>query len=71
MVVQCCKCKKVRRNGAWEPAAQTLEGPVTHTYCPPCEQRVYLEIFSFQASQARHAGATLVLQLLEQSPTSA
>lgn len=37
MRVQCCVCKKVHANGAWQESAETSKpAKVSHTYCPSC-----------------------------------
>jgi len=37
MRVQCCVCKKVKKNGAWREVPKTIgTEPVSHSYCPAC-----------------------------------
>lgn len=52
MIVQCCKCERVRDGDRWLPPP--TDGPpaaVSHTYCPRCADESYIEIFSTQASR--------------------
>lgn len=70
MTVQCCKCKKVHREGCWiagrpEPAAH-----VTHSYCPICEDECYIELFSAQASRSTRSGAQAASQLVSRLTSS-
>ena len=52
MTVQCCKCKRVRAGGVWMRIPTPQPGPVSHSYCPVCEEECYIELFSHQASRS-------------------
>jgi hypothetical protein len=36
MVIQCCKCHKVRAEGEWIRSHVARNEEVSHTYCPKC-----------------------------------
>ena len=36
MVIQCCKCHKVRTDGEWSRNFVAHHEEVSHTYCPKC-----------------------------------
>ena len=36
MTVQCCRCSKVRMEGAWVSLSTGPSDSVSHTYCPVC-----------------------------------
>ncbi len=57
MTVQCCKCKKVHRNGEWVKERPDSDARVTHSYCPICEDECYIELFCAQASRATRSNA--------------
>ena len=46
MIVQCCVCRKYRENERWieTPPISDPACPVSHTYCPPCAERLFEEI---------------------------
>lgn len=48
MQVQCCVCKRVRREGHWVrlKRAETLRDNVSHGYCPRCASKVLEDIRS-------------------------
>lgn len=57
MTVQCCKCKRIRVNGRWLPAASAAGCAVSHSYCPECLFEANVEMFNERASATglRHA----------------
>ncbi|MBN2310017.1 MAG: hypothetical protein JXR94_13675 [Candidatus Hydrogenedentes bacterium] len=70
MTVQCCKCKRVRANGKWRHVTGGLDEPVSHTYCPRCEERLRVEMFSSLASQCPLVGALKLDELLIRTASS-
>lgn len=36
MTIQCCRCKKVQRDGQWSSGMDDANDPVSHSYCPTC-----------------------------------
>ena len=45
MVVQCCVCKKVRRqSGEWAAFAPPTPSETSHGYCPRCAEIALAEI---------------------------
>ncbi len=52
MIIQCCVCKKVRRDGVWVKAdSQELQdSQVSHSYCPACAEIASQEIKALLAS---------------------
>ena len=46
MLIQCCVCKKFRRNGQWHAGARLAEhdGRISHSYCPECAERAFEEL---------------------------
>lgn len=64
MTVQCCKCKKVHHEGHWVFERSEPEVPVTHSYCPVCEDECYIELFSAQASRSTRSGAQAASQVV-------
>ena len=46
MQVQCCVCKRVRKEGRWErlKRREALQGEVSHGYCPRCASKVLEEL---------------------------
>ncbi len=64
MTVQCCKCKKVHREGHWVAERPESAAQVTHSYCPICEDECYIELFSAQASRSTRTGAQAASQVV-------
>lgn len=54
MTIQCCVCKKVRREERWTRATQKelRDEAVSHGYCPSCAKKAFAEI---RATQRRPA----------------
>jgi hypothetical protein len=51
MIVECCKCGKIRVEDEWFPAdteTRASAASVSHTYCPPC---LDIEIDQFTRQQ--------------------
>jgi len=44
MTIQCCRCKKVQRNGEWTAAPEGAQERVSHSYCPVCLETSRAEI---------------------------
>ncbi len=44
MTIQCCRCKKVQRDGDWASPMDDSDGFVSHSYCPVCLEVSRLEI---------------------------
>ena len=45
MIIQCCKCKKIRHGHKWTRVLlDGLDGPVSHTYCPVCYREFAAQI---------------------------
>ena len=46
MKVQCCVCKKIRRDTGWRtPTTEELFDPrASHGYCPQCAEKAFGEI---------------------------
>jgi len=65
MTVQCCKCKKVHRNGCWIAERPMPDACVTHSYCPICEDECYIELFCAQASRSTRGSAQTVSRLVD------
>lgn len=64
MTIQCCKCKRLRNGQEWTETVGSLEGPVSHSYCPACLTETRIEHFSELASSSAHASAGTVAALL-------
>ena len=58
MVVQCCVCKKIRKNDAWIMAAPTThrEAVTSHGYCPNCAKDAFREIKEYHQHNFRDFG---------------
>jgi hypothetical protein len=65
MTVQCCKCKRVHQDGCWLAEQPPNDVPVTHSYCPICEDECYIELFCAQASRSTRGHAQAVSQLVD------
>lgn len=50
IIVQCCVCKKILKNGEWVEMEVSKGTSVSHTYCPPCLNRAIKEIKEERAS---------------------
>ncbi len=50
MIVQCCKCHKIRKGEEWVHTDSLPDGAmISHTYCTSCAQEARLELYSWQA----------------------
>ncbi len=56
MVIQCCKCKKIKTRDGWVRTDQVVEG--SHTYCPSCLVTAKAEIKEFQNQQGKELRGT-------------
>ncbi len=64
MTVQCCKCKRIRQDGRWQPTSAATETPASHTYCPACLLEANVAIFNERASFSRVRHARDILKSL-------
>jgi len=64
MTVQCCKCKKIHRDGGWIAERTEHDAHVTHSYCPICKEECYIEFFCEQASRTTCHGAQAAARIL-------
>ena len=67
MTVQCCKCKRIRRDTEWTAFTDDSCGNdhFTHSYCPVCAEEFHMELFSAQASRTTIAQAHALVKTLQ------
>ncbi|MBN2307414.1 MAG: hypothetical protein JXR94_00495 [Candidatus Hydrogenedentes bacterium] len=55
MIVQCCVCKKVRKDGHWVELRTPLRKGafVSHGYCPVCAAKAFEEVRRVVADSAK------------------
>lgn len=48
MLVQCCVCKKIERDGnTWEDASEHYHD-ASHTYCPTCAKAAWADVEAYR-----------------------
>ncbi len=58
MKVQCCVCKRTKRDGTWQPALH-IDNEASHTYCPDCSRKALAEIKAFKRTRRPRAARTV------------
>jgi hypothetical protein len=53
MLVVCCVCRRVRRDGAWLDETLPSGALVSHGYCPDCAAAARVELMLLQLKNLR------------------
>lgn len=44
LLIQCCACRRVKRERTWTDEAPEIRPTYSHGYCPVCLRRAMLEV---------------------------